>query len=87
MGSRRPESRASGHADPWRATSEGVCCRCGRLSWATCRCRRLADVSNIDQVFLNLLVNAAHAIAEEVKGAGGRGRMGVRTVYEKATRR
>ncbi|HEX9010869.1 MAG TPA: PAS domain S-box protein [Holophagaceae bacterium] len=36
----------------------------------------------INQVVLNLLVNAAHAIGEVVKGSGGKGRIGIRTRRE-----
>ena len=42
----------------------------------------VCNVGDINQVFLNLLVNAAHAIAERVKGAGEKGKIHVRTVSE-----
>ena len=34
---------------------------------------------DVNQVFLNVLVNAAHAIGDKVQGTGGRGRIGVTT--------
>ncbi len=37
---------------------------------------------DLNQVFLNLLVNAAQAIGDVVAASGGRGRIGVRTVRE-----
>jgi signal transduction histidine kinase len=37
---------------------------------------------DLNQVFLNLLVNAAHAIAEVVEASGGRGTITVRTRHE-----
>lgn len=40
-------------------------------------------IGDLNQVFLNLLVNAAHAIDDLVKTAGGRGKICVRTRYEK----
>jgi PAS domain S-box-containing protein len=36
----------------------------------------------INQVVLNLVVNSAHAIADQVRSSGGRGRISVRTVAE-----
>jgi PAS domain S-box-containing protein len=39
----------------------------------------LCHVSDMNQVFLNLLVNAAHAISDVVKGSGARGKIRVRT--------
>jgi signal transduction histidine kinase len=39
----------------------------------------LCHVSDMNQVFLNLLVNAAHAIADVVKGSSTRGKIRVRT--------
>jgi PAS domain S-box-containing protein len=42
----------------------------------------VCNISDLNQVFLNLLVNAAHAIAEVVKGTGEKGKIGVRTVAE-----
>jgi PAS domain S-box-containing protein len=39
-------------------------------------------VGELNQVFLNLLVNAAHAIGEKVGNSGARGRIGVRTSQE-----
>ncbi len=37
------------------------------------------DIGDLNQVFLNLLVNAAHAIGDVVNTAGGRGKICVRT--------
>ena len=45
----------------------------GELSPVVCH------LGDLNQVFLNLLVNAAHAIADVVKGTGEKGRIGVRT--------
>lgn len=42
----------------------------------------LCNLGDINQVFLNLLVNAAHAIADAVKETGGRGLITVRTRQE-----
>jgi PAS domain S-box-containing protein len=42
----------------------------------------VCNVGDINQVFLNLLVNAAHAIAERVKGTAEKGKIHVRTVSE-----
>jgi signal transduction histidine kinase/HAMP domain-containing protein len=39
-------------------------------------------LSDLNQVFLNLLVNAAHAIGEVVAKTGGKGRIRVRTAHE-----
>ena len=39
-------------------------------------------LGDLNQVFLNLLVNAAHAIGDTVKESGGKGRIGVRTTCE-----
>jgi signal transduction histidine kinase len=39
----------------------------------------LCHVGDLNQVFLNLLVNAAHAISDVVKGNGARGKIHVRT--------
>jgi PAS domain S-box-containing protein len=39
----------------------------------------LCHLGDLNQVFLNLLINAAHAIADVVKGTGERGRVVVRT--------
>jgi PAS domain S-box-containing protein len=39
----------------------------------------VCNISEMNQVFLNLLVNAAHAIAEVTKGTGARGKIVVRT--------
>lgn len=41
-------------------------------------------LADLNQVFLNLLVNAAHAIGDVVKGGGGRGEIRVGTRREKA---
>lgn len=40
-------------------------------------------IGDLNQVFLNLLINAAHAIGDAVKTAGGRGKICVRTRQEK----
>jgi signal transduction histidine kinase len=37
------------------------------------------NIGDLNQVFLNLLINAAHAIAEVVKDSGGKGRIKVET--------
>jgi PAS domain S-box-containing protein len=39
----------------------------------------VCHLGDLNQVFLNLLINAAHAIADAVKGTDKRGRIGVRT--------
>ena len=39
-------------------------------------------VGDMNQVFLNLLVNAAHAIGDAVNGSGQRGKIGIRTWCE-----
>ena len=39
----------------------------------------ICHIGEMNQVFLNLLINAAHAIAEVVKGTGERGKIKVRT--------
>jgi PAS domain S-box-containing protein len=43
------------------------------------------NLSDLNQVFLNLLVNAAHAIGDVVKQTGKKGRIRVRTVAEGKT--
>jgi two-component system, NtrC family, sensor kinase len=48
----------------------------GDLPSVTCQ------VGDVNQVFLNLLVNAAHAIADKVGDSGARGRITVRTIAE-----
>jgi PAS domain S-box-containing protein len=45
----------------------------------------VCNISDLNQVFLNLLVNAAHAIGEAVKGTGRKGKIRVRTVAEGKT--
>jgi len=45
----------------------------------------VCNVSDLNQVFLNLLVNAAHAIGDVVKGSGKKGKIRVRTVTEGKT--
>jgi PAS domain S-box-containing protein len=45
----------------------------------------VCSVSDINQVFLNLLVNAAHAIADVVKDSGNKGKIRVSTSLEGAT--
>jgi two-component system NtrC family sensor kinase len=45
----------------------------GSIPLVTCR------PGDMNQVFLNVIVNAAHAIADVVGGTGGRGQIGVRT--------
>ncbi|MGD0516048.1 MAG: ATP-binding protein [Thermoguttaceae bacterium] len=42
----------------------------------------LCHLGDINQVFLNLLVNAAHAIADVVGRSGRKGRISLRTVHE-----
>jgi PAS domain S-box-containing protein len=42
----------------------------------------VCNIGDINQVFLNLLVNAAHAIGETVKGSGQKGRIRVCTASE-----
>ena len=42
----------------------------------------ICDVGDLNQVFLNLLVNAAHAIGDVVKDSGGKGLITVRTAAE-----
>ena len=42
----------------------------------------ICNISDVNQVFLNLLVNAAHAIGDAVKGTGQKGRIRVRTSIE-----
>jgi PAS domain S-box-containing protein len=39
----------------------------------------LCHLGDMNQVFLNLLVNASHAISDVVKGSGGKGKIRVRT--------
>jgi PAS domain S-box-containing protein len=39
----------------------------------------VCDLGEINQVFLNLLINAAHAIGDVVKGTGQKGTIGVKT--------
>ena len=45
----------------------------------------VCNISDLNQAFLNLLVNAAHAIAEVTKGSGEQGKIRVRTVAEGKT--
>lgn len=45
----------------------------------------LCSISDMNQVFLNLLVNAAHAIADVVKESGGKGKIRVSTLLEGAS--
>jgi PAS domain S-box-containing protein len=45
----------------------------------------VCNIGDLNQVFLNLLVNAAHAIGEVVNGTGGKGTIRVRTVREGRT--
>jgi len=45
----------------------------------------VCNIGDLNQVFLNLLVNAAHAIGEAVNGTGEKGRIRVRTVSEGGT--
>jgi len=42
----------------------------------------VCHVGELDQVFLNLIVNAAHAITDKVAGTSERGRIGIRTWAE-----
>ena len=42
----------------------------------------MCHIGELDQVFLNLVVNAAHAIAERVEGTQERGRIDIRTRSE-----
>jgi len=42
----------------------------------------MCDVGELNQVFLNLIVNAAHAIGDVVRDSGGRGTITVRTARE-----
>ncbi len=42
----------------------------------------LCHVGELNQVFLNILVNAAHAIQDVVKGSGARGEIAIRTWVE-----
>ena len=42
----------------------------------------VCNIGDMNQVFLNLLVNAAHAIGESTKGTGQKGQIRVRTVSE-----
>jgi two-component system, NtrC family, sensor kinase len=42
----------------------------------------VCNLGDLNQVFLNLLVNAAHAVGDVVKGTGNRGRIRVRTCQE-----
>jgi signal transduction histidine kinase len=45
----------------------------------------VCNISDLNQVFLNLLVNAAHAIGDVVKGTRKKGKIRVRTVAEGKT--
>ena len=45
----------------------------------------VCNISDLNQVFLNLLVNAAHAIGDVVKGTGKKGKIRVRTATEGKT--
>jgi signal transduction histidine kinase len=45
----------------------------------------ICNISDVNQVFLNLLVNAAHAIGDVLKGTGEKGIIRVRTSLDKAT--
>jgi signal transduction histidine kinase len=45
----------------------------------------LCNIGDLNQVFLNLLVNAAHAIGETMKGSGQKGKIRVRTASEGST--
>jgi PAS domain S-box-containing protein len=45
----------------------------------------VCNISDLNQVFLNLLVNAAHAIGDVVKDTGKKGKIRVRTVPEGKT--
>lgn len=42
----------------------------------------ICDIDDVNQVFLNLIVNAAHAIGDAVKAGGARGRIRVHTRQE-----
>ena len=44
----------------------------------------ICNISDVNQVFLNLLVNAAHAIGDVVKGTAEKGIIRVRTSLDKA---
>jgi PAS domain S-box-containing protein len=44
----------------------------------------ICNIGELNQVFLNLLVNAAHAIGEKVNGTGKKGKIRVQTVPEGA---
>jgi signal transduction histidine kinase len=43
----------------------------------------VCNLGDLNQVFLNLLINAAHAIADVVKGTGNKGKIRVRTWQER----
>ena len=45
----------------------------------------VCNISDLNQVFLNLLVNAAHAIGDVVKQSGKKGKIRVRTAAEGKT--
>jgi signal transduction histidine kinase len=45
----------------------------------------ICNIGDLNQVFLNLLVNAAHAIEESTKGSGQKGKIRVRTLSEGGT--
>ena len=45
----------------------------------------VCNIGDLNQVFLNLLVNGAHAIGEVVKGTSGKGTIRVRTATEEKT--
>ncbi|MGA2984086.1 MAG: PAS domain S-box protein [Terriglobia bacterium] len=45
----------------------------------------VCNIGDLNQVFLNLLVNAAHAIGDVVKGTGMKGKIRVRTASENNT--
>jgi two-component system, NtrC family, sensor kinase len=45
----------------------------------------VCNIGDLNQVFLNLLVNAAHAIGDVVKGTGEKGKIRVRTASENNT--
>jgi PAS domain S-box-containing protein len=45
----------------------------------------ICNIGDLNQVFLNLLVNAAHAIDESMKGSGQKGKIRVRTLSEGGT--
>jgi signal transduction histidine kinase len=42
----------------------------------------VCNIGDLNQVFLNLLVNAAHAIGDKEKSSGQRGEIRVRTAFE-----